>query len=323
VQSPLIKKAEDSSGQVQETTPLVALKLASRWLSKYSQNITSQGGEDGIIKKALSLLPERDHWCVEFGAWDGRHASNTFRLVDQNGYSVVLIECDRERYETLCADYPHKERATFLNAFVGWGVDDGLDYILSHQSIPRTFDFLSIDVDGNDYHIFAAMQNYKPKLVLIEYNCTIPNAVEFSQPANSDCQQGSSAAALIKLSRQKGYELIAVTKLNLLFVDRTYYDIFGIPDNSLEVMRDGESNYVFFGYDGTVFLNGPCRLEWHPGLRLRSDRIQVLPRMLRSYQPSYTFLQKWLFVVFFLFTEPKEGFTRIKKYFGRRFPNRA
>jgi hypothetical protein len=180
-----------------------------------------------------------------------------------------------------------------------------------------------VDVDGNDYHIVAAMNEFRPKLLLIEYNCTMANAVEFSQPADPRCQQGSSASALIKLSKRKGYELIAVTKLNLLFVDRNYYHIFRIPDNSLEVMRDEEPNYVFFGYDGTVFLNGRCCLEWHPGLRLRSHKIQVLPRILRRYQPSYTFLQKWLFIAYFIYTDPKEGFTRIKKYFGRRFPNRA
>jgi hypothetical protein len=318
-----MKNADDPPGHAQETTPLAALKLASRWLSEYSKNITSQGGEDGIIEKALSLLPERDHWCVEFGAWDGRHTSNSFHLVDEKGYNVVLIECDRTRYEKLCADYPHKERATFLNAVVGWSASDGLDYLLRQQSIPRTFDFLSIDVDGNDYHIFAAVNEYKPKLVLIEYNFTMVNAVEFSQPADPGCQQGSSAAALIKLAKQKGYELIAVTKLNLLFVDRTYYHLFDIPDNSLEVMRDEEPNYVFFGYDGTVFLDGRCCLEWHPGVRLRSDRIQVLPRILRSSQPSYTFLQRWIFIAYFLFIEPKEGFTRIKKYFGRQFSSRA
>jgi hypothetical protein len=301
---------------------LAALKLASRWLSEYSRNVTSQGGEDGIIEKALSLLPELDHWCVEFGAWDGKYVSNTFHLVDQLGYNVVLIECDREKYGALCVDYPHKDQATFINAFVGWGPTDGLDCLLGQRPIPRNFDFLSVDVDGNDYHIWDAMAGFRPKLVLIEYNFTIANAVEFSQPPDPRCQQGSSAAALVKLAKKKGYELIAVTKHNLLFVDRHYYSLFGIPDNSLGVMRDEEPNFVFFGYDGTVFLDGRCALEWHPGLRLRSDKIQVLPRFLRSYQPSYTFFQKRMFTVHFLLTNPREGCNRIVKYFGRRFKNR-
>jgi hypothetical protein len=312
------KIAETPPRQAPVLRPLAALKLSSRWLSEFSRNLTSQGGEDGIIEKALSLLPALDHWCVEFGAWDGQHSSNTFHLVNNLGYSAVLIESDRQKYEKLCADYPHKDRATFVNAFVGWGAEDGLDALLRPRSIPQNFDFLSVDVDGNDCHIWNAITEYRPKLVLIEYNFTMANAVEFSQPPDPHCQQGSSAAALIKLAKKKRYELIAVTKLNLLFVDRGYYDLFGIPDNSLEVMRDEEPNYVFFGYDGTVFLNGRCCLEWHPGLRLRSDQIQVLPRILRSYQPSYTLFQKWLFTAYFLMTNPKEGWNRIVRYFGRR-----
>ena len=317
-----IKIAGDSPGQGSPFTSLAALKLASRWLSKFAENVTSQKGEDGIVEKALSLLPEVDRWCVEFGAWDGRHASNTFHLVDHSAYNVVLIECDRRKYGKLCADYPHKDRATFINAMVGWGAADGLDYLLQGRPIPRNFDFLSIDVDGNDYHIWDALKEFRPKLVLIEYNFSMPNGVEFTQPADARCQQGSSAAAFIKLAKKKGYELIAVTELNLLFVDRAYYHLFGIPDNSLEVMRDEEPNYVFFGYDGTVFLDGRCSLEWHPGLRLHSRNIQVLPGFLRSFQPSYTFSQRWLFTAYFLLTNPKEGWDRIVKYIERRFSNR-
>jgi hypothetical protein len=305
--------------QARQFSTLAELKRASRWLSEHARNVTSQGGEDGIVEKALSVLPERDGWCVEFGAWDGRHLSNTFHLVDELGYSAVLIECDPEKYTELCAYYPHKQRAVFLNALVGWSGSDGLDSLLRQQPIPHNFDFLSVDVDGNDYHIWNAVAEYRPKLTLIEYNFTIANAVKFAQPASPQCQQGTSAASLVELAKKKGYELIAVTKWNLLFVDRIYYDLFGIPDNSLDVMRDEEPNYVFFGYDGTVFLDGGCRLEWHPGLRLRSAKIQVLPRVLRSYQPSYTLFQKSLFRAFFLVTNPKEGWDRIVRYFGRRF----
>ena len=34
---------------------------------------------------------------VEFGAWDGRHLSNTCHLVESRGYSAVLIEGDEKR----------------------------------------------------------------------------------------------------------------------------------------------------------------------------------------------------------------------------------
>jgi hypothetical protein len=36
------------------------------------------------------------------------------------------------------------------------------------------FDFLSIDIDGNDYHAWHAIKNYQPKILMIEFNPTIP-----------------------------------------------------------------------------------------------------------------------------------------------------
>ena len=74
-----------------EFLTLAQLKRASRWLNEFAGNVTSQNGEDGLIAKALSLLPDLTLWCVEFGAWDGKHLSNTYDLVDSKGYHVVLI----------------------------------------------------------------------------------------------------------------------------------------------------------------------------------------------------------------------------------------
>ncbi len=45
---------------------LKQLQEQSRWLSRQASNVTSQCGEDGIIASALSRLPERTSWCVEF-----------------------------------------------------------------------------------------------------------------------------------------------------------------------------------------------------------------------------------------------------------------
>jgi hypothetical protein len=310
-----MEMSDASPGRVSQITSLAALKLASRWLSNFAENITSQDGEDGLIAKALSLLPDRSFWCVEFGAWDGKHLSNTYNLIGNMGYNVVLIEGDSAKYKELCDNYPHKDRAIFVNAFVGWSEKDSLDQILRRHPVPQAFDLLSVDVDGNDYHIWKALELFQPKLVLIEYNISMVNAVQFVQPAEAGCHQGSSPASLIKLGSEKGYELIAVTKHNLLFVRREYYPLFSIPDNSLEVMRDEEPNYVFFGYDGTVFLEGNCCPQWHPGWRLSAQEIQVLPRIVRTYPPNYTFVQAQLLRLLFMLKYPSEGLNRIINYF--------
>lgn len=271
---------------------LAAVKKQSRWLSEFAQNRNSQTGEDGIVAKALSLLPNPNRWCIEFGAWNGQFLSNTFDLVNRQGYSTLLIEGDAARYRELCAGYPHKARAIFLNAYVGWTPQNSLDVLIEPHAIPRDPDLVSIDVDGNDYHIWKAMNEVRPKLLLIEYNPTMANGVEFVQPADASCNQGNSPAALVKLGKEKGYELIAVTRLNLLFADVRHYARFGIADNSLEALRDDPPDHIFCGYDGTVFVQGALGARWHRTW-LSSQDVQVLPRFLRKYPPSYGALERF------------------------------
>ncbi len=282
---------------------IAAVKAASRWLSVHAHNVTSQAGEDGIVEKALSMLPELSHWCVEFGAWDGRYMSNTFNQVDRHGSSVVLIEGDKTRFDQLASAYPHRDRAVFINAYVGWSSENSLDHLLAAHPVPENPDLLSIDVDGNDYHIWSATTRLRPRLVLIEYNPTMANCLDFVQPADPACNHGNSPAALVRLGKEKGYELIAVTRLNLLFVDRQYFSLFNISDNSLEAMRDDPPDHLFCGYDGTVFVHGAVGARWHR-LWLSASDVQVLPRILRGYPPTGNRLREFAINCWRWFRDP-------------------
>jgi hypothetical protein len=276
--------------------PLEALKRSSRWLNQFQQDVYSQTGEDGVIAKALEILPARNNWCVEFGAWDGKHLSNTFNLVENSNYSVVLVEGDKSKYERLKRDYPYKDRAIFVGQFVGWTKEDNLDTILQKQVlVPEDPDLLSIDVDGNDYHIWKACTKYRPKLVLIEFNPTSSNRFEYVQPPDANVNHSSSPYPLVALGKEKGYELICVIGPNLLFVDTQYFPLFNIPDNSLDVMRDeDEVTHLFIGFDGSLMVDGPTDMRWH-GRKLRIK--QPFPRFLRAYPPNYSVPQRVLFKI--------------------------
>ena len=50
---------------------------------KNRKSYFSQSGEDGVLEYILSKLPKRDNWCVEFGAWDGMHLSNTYYFIKE------------------------------------------------------------------------------------------------------------------------------------------------------------------------------------------------------------------------------------------------
>src|ERR1017187_9355054 len=99
----------------------------------------------------LDRLPAKNRWCVEFGAWDGLWGSTTRRLILEQDYSAVLIEGSRERFADLQKNYAGNPRIVTRNQFVGFTAADGLDTILADTPAPPDFDFLTVDIDGNDY----------------------------------------------------------------------------------------------------------------------------------------------------------------------------
>lgn len=258
-------------------------------LESYSRNITSQNGEDGIIEKIFQVLGNQNYskWCVEFGAWDGKHCSNTYNLIVNKGWSSVLIEADSKKFKQLMSNLGDRENVYCFNAWVGFESSDNLESILSKTSIPKEFGLVSIDVDGCDYYIWESMQNYKPLVVIIEYNPTIPNDIIFVQDKDMLFKHGSSLLALIELGKQKGYELVAVTQTNGIFILAEKYSLFGIKDNDINKMVCDSGKRIWQGYDGTIFTSNFSYLGW-VRYHIDPEELQVIPKAQRSVGTKVT-----------------------------------
>jgi len=239
------------------------------------------------ISKILSKLAKRDDWCVEFGAWDGMVGSTTRNLILNHGYSAVLIEGNTDRFRDLQKNYAGQPRVVTLNKFVDFNASgpSRLDELLSATAIPQDFDFLVIDIDGNDYHVWKAVTKYRPKIVMIEFNPTIPPEIVHIQPAAPSVNQGNSLAALVELGKMKGYELISVVGVNAFFASAEIFPLFQIVDNRIETLwtRRDCVTYIFSGYDGQIFLQGSRRLPWQENIPFKESQMQVLPAFLRKY----------------------------------------
>lgn len=186
-------------------------------ISDFSYNIYSQFGEDGIIEKIFSIIGTKSKVCVEFGAWDGEYLSNTANLWKNHEWKAILVESDAERIKQVT--HPN---VVAINATVGTTIDDSIDHILNQQKVVD-IDFMSIDIDGNDYHILDNLI-CKPRVICIEYNPTIPFWIDCYQEDNQ--QFGASLKALNRLAVGKNYFLVSVTDTNLFFVKNEYENLF-------------------------------------------------------------------------------------------------
>ena len=271
-----------------------------------SQNIYSQSGEDAIIKQLLLLISEShslSKWCVEFGAWDGKFLSNTFNLVENYSYKGIYIEGSKKHFINLKKNMQPFE-VICLNNYIGIDKCNNLDYILSTTPIPADFDILSIDIDGCDFYILESIKKYRPKIIIIEYNPTIPNDVYFVQQADFSVNHGASALAIQKLAQSKDYIVVALTETNLILVDNKYikneWNI--ISDLSLLMPEKDAKIIIFFGYDGTILSNTSRIFYPWLGLSFLPKDLQVIPKYFRRYNKS--FLTKLIFVIYIICTKP-------------------
>jgi hypothetical protein len=269
----------------------------------YAKNVNSQYGEDGIAQEILrrvnSLREAGSRYCVEFGAWDGKYLSNTFDLISNHGYQAVLIEADPARFKELSENLPQPS-VVKINKFVTFDGDTTLDGLLSTTSIPIEFDFLSIDIDGNDYHILESLKQYRPILICIECNPTIPNDVEYIQPRDFSIKRGASARAITALASRKGYAVVASTECNLFLLNRNFVSQVGLfSEPTLEEVRSDAATrvFAFCGYDGTVILSQPLKMNWHR-FEVTTQELQVLPSTLRKFPDDYNQFQRARFKLF-------------------------
>ena len=165
----------------------------------------SQSGEDVILEKLFSEIDTTNCFGVEFGASDGYWLSN-LRMFINSGWQGLQMDGK---------DYPETKQE-FITA-------ENINDLFKKYNVPREFDLLSIDIDGNDYWVWKAL-NYTARVVVIEYNSNFPHdlslALEYNPEHRFDQTYAYSASfkAMCTLAKQKGYNLYQeVAYTNLIF----------------------------------------------------------------------------------------------------------
>lgn len=192
-----------------------------------SYSIYSQYGEDGVLQFLINELKLNNKQCCEVGM---NHLifSNTYNLVQNYGWYGVYI--DKNPFHL-----PQLEGGLIIHEEITTIGETRLDNVLKKTDLVLDFDILSIDIDGNDYHVWDSLKDYKPKVVVIEINPFFDCQTEHVYDGKIF---SSSFKSTVNLAKNKNYSLVCMTG-NLIFVKNEL-----LYDSSL-------SNYIY---------NDPCDL---------------------------------------------------------------
>ena len=196
-------------------------------LDRYEYSWLSQNGEDGIIRHIFDEIGINSRWFVEFGF--GAKQCNSLRLMMHESFNGLLMDGSQENVDffNYASASLKIDRVKAIQAFI---TRDNLESLITDNGVPREIDFLSLDVDGNDYWFWQVLNCVSPRLVCIEYNAGLGPDLSVSVPYADDFERyavhpsgffhGASLTALASLGREKGYYLIGcdLTGTNAFFL---------------------------------------------------------------------------------------------------------
>ncbi len=205
--------------------------------------VFSQFEEDGKLLFIFSVLGMENKTFVEIGADDGIN-SNSANLVFNFGWQGLFIDGNRksiERGRKFYGKYPHPW--SYPPKFVCQLVKrENINQIIESAGFKGEIGLLSIDIDGNDYWIWDAIDVVQPQVVIIETHnefgfedIVVPYDPDYFFPGKHPVYHGASPVAMTKLARQKGYRLVGANELgfNFIFVRNGLADEY-IPEVSVE-----------------------------------------------------------------------------------------
>lgn len=179
---------------------------------RYGHQVYSQYGEDGMITEIFRRIGTTSRYFVEFGVQNGLECNTLYRLVC--GWSGSWIEGDAEAISQIQTTFATQIKEGQLGVKHAFITTENIESLLTGLKVPAEFDLLSIDIDGNDYWVWKAIQCFRPRVVVIEYNSMFPpDCLWVRRYAPDACWQGgsyfgASLKSLELLGREKGYSLV-------------------------------------------------------------------------------------------------------------------
>jgi hypothetical protein len=177
--------------------------------------VFSQWGDDGIIQYLLNNIDIPEKRFIEFGVADFTESNTRFLLLNDN-WSGLVMDCSPDNVNFIKNDEIYwKYDLTALHTFA---TAENINSTLTAAGYVGEVGLLHIDVDGNEYWIWKAIDCISPVIAIIEYNSlfgpvrsiTVPYDPEFDRmkASYSGLYAGASLPALCDLAHEKGYSFV-------------------------------------------------------------------------------------------------------------------
>ncbi len=210
---PLVERSLALQGAIASAQIRKLDKVAT--LADVEFSVFSQWGEDGIIEWLVHCNGAMPEIFIEFGIQDYRESNTRFLLINRNWRGLV-IDGSAENIDIVRQDQiSWRHELHSIPAFI---TADNINDIIRQVRFPEEIGILSIDIDGNDYWVWRAIDCIRPQIVIAEYNALFGDRYPLSIPYNKDFGRtaahhsnqywGASIQAFELLGAELGYTML-------------------------------------------------------------------------------------------------------------------
>ncbi len=193
-------------------------------LARFEHQVYSQNGEDGILAEIFRRIGVSTRYFVEIGVGDGLE-NNTVYLLSR-GWAGIWMEGSSKSAAVIRRNLNRligSKKLTLIESFI---TRENVSSLLEQAGVPADIDLLSIDIDRNTFYIWEALADYKPRVVVVEYNAIMPPELDWKVQYRADqwydgsLYFGASLKAFEILGGRLGYSLVGcdLCGVNAFFV---------------------------------------------------------------------------------------------------------
>lgn len=233
--------ADTSAAQIAQKQLLASYAALSKPLPREAIGFRSfsQFDEDGILLYIFSQIGMGQKIGLEIGAdcqsdYFAFPESNLSNLLVNHAWQGLIIDASTKNIRQLRRFFRNCRNTSYQPPRLVQATltRENLNSTIKQAGLSGEIDLFSLDIDGNDYWLWQALEVVKPRVLVLEINQFWQSPDRVTIPYQRDLETftklrqqnpsyfGASLAAMIKLAKKKGYRLVALNSFghNAFFV---------------------------------------------------------------------------------------------------------